>query len=123
MSTEKEIKNFVNLQEEQPYDNFDAIQMYQSENNKWQRFGSWRQGVTFEQIESYLYSMQRKFKKYPFNIFVLNRAALKIQHSFFKKRRIEKIQVVKDLENKIEELKWRIKEERSSLIMKRENSN
>ncbi len=43
--------------------------------------------LTGEEMNRQLISLQFKFKKYPLNIFALNRAALKIQHWFFGKRK------------------------------------
>ena len=42
--------------------------------------------LTGEEMNKQLSSLQFKFRKYPLNIFALNRAALKIQHWFFGKR-------------------------------------
>ena len=39
-----------------------------------------------DEIEEYLLMQQLSFKKYKYNVFALHKAALKIQHWFFKKK-------------------------------------
>ena len=45
-----------------------------------------RKPLSPEQYEAALLKLQRSFKSYCFNIFILNKYALRIQHYFFKKR-------------------------------------
>lgn len=40
---------------------------------------------TWEECEAHLMKIQRKFSKYPLNIYILNRLVLKVQHRFFKR--------------------------------------